>query len=404
LPSASPAPPAAVAVAGLSASEPAEPDEPDFVSALPDRLKCPICLGHLKSPLQTCCGHRFCRGCFFSAAAAAAASTTTSGAASTVQPALQLHHQHLHLHHHQQHHQFQQPLPASAAAAAAAAAAASPASVGARRACPLCRSPILDVGPSAAGRGGLTAGVFNDLATEREVQQLTVRCPRTGCGAAMELGGLRSHLATACQFVEELCPEQCQSRIRRCDLAAHRAACRERQVACVFCSASVPYRQLNFHYLFGCSNFPMPCPHRCGRVLAGHQRLHEHVDRACPLTLVLCPFASFGCPAANRHRRDLGRHVAEAHSYHLQLLWQQQQHPHQQQQQQQQQRATTADLNCMLDKLVVNLQQPMQSQQQQMYAAQQQQQQAAALRNLLHQQQQQQQQQQQYQQYQPAWR
>ncbi|PAA71657.1 hypothetical protein BOX15_Mlig010933g1, partial [Macrostomum lignano] len=198
--------------------------------------------------------------------------------------------------------------------------------------------------------------------------------------------------------------EQEASHIRRCDLAAHRAACRERQVACVFCSASVPYRQLNFHYLFGCSNFPMPCPHRCGRVLAGHQRLHEHVDRACPLTLVLCPFASFGCPAANRHRRDLGRHVAEAHSYHLQLLWQQQQHPHQQQQQQQQQRATTADLNCMLDKLVVNLQQPMQSQQQQMYAAQQQQQQAAALRNLLHQQQQQQQQQQQYQQYQPAWR
>uniref|UniRef100_A0A1I8HGE4 TRAF-type domain-containing protein n=1 Tax=Macrostomum lignano TaxID=282301 RepID=A0A1I8HGE4_9PLAT len=154
---------------------------------------------------------------------------------------------------------------------------------------------------SAAGRGGLTAGVFNDLATEREVQQLTVRCPRTGCGAAMELGGLRSHLATACQFVEELCPSSASPASAAATWPPTERPAGERQVACVFCSASVPYRQLNFHYLFGCSNFPMPCPHRCGRVLAGHQRLHEHVDRACPLTLVLCPFASFGCPAANRH-------------------------------------------------------------------------------------------------------
>ena len=38
-------------------------DEELFVDALPDYLKCPICLCVLQSPFQTPCGHRFCKDC-----------------------------------------------------------------------------------------------------------------------------------------------------------------------------------------------------------------------------------------------------------------------------------------------------------------------------------------------------
>ena len=38
-------------------------DEELFIDALPDYLKCPICLCCLQSPYQTPCGHRFCWNC-----------------------------------------------------------------------------------------------------------------------------------------------------------------------------------------------------------------------------------------------------------------------------------------------------------------------------------------------------
>ena len=35
-----------------------------FVEALDKDLECPICLCALRDPVQTECGHLFCRGCF----------------------------------------------------------------------------------------------------------------------------------------------------------------------------------------------------------------------------------------------------------------------------------------------------------------------------------------------------
>ena len=35
----------------------------DFDPSAPDAYECPICLLVLNKPVQTVCGHRFCRGC-----------------------------------------------------------------------------------------------------------------------------------------------------------------------------------------------------------------------------------------------------------------------------------------------------------------------------------------------------
>ena len=40
-----------------------ERDEIEFVDALPDELKCLICLLVLKDPILTDCGHHFCQAC-----------------------------------------------------------------------------------------------------------------------------------------------------------------------------------------------------------------------------------------------------------------------------------------------------------------------------------------------------
>ena len=36
-----------------------------FVPPPPDVYECPICLLVLNQPMQTVCGHRFCKGCIF---------------------------------------------------------------------------------------------------------------------------------------------------------------------------------------------------------------------------------------------------------------------------------------------------------------------------------------------------
>ena len=37
--------------------------EADFVFQLEDKHRCPVCLLALREPMQTNCGHRFCRSC-----------------------------------------------------------------------------------------------------------------------------------------------------------------------------------------------------------------------------------------------------------------------------------------------------------------------------------------------------
>uniref|UniRef100_A0A1I8IL26 RING-type domain-containing protein n=1 Tax=Macrostomum lignano TaxID=282301 RepID=A0A1I8IL26_9PLAT len=246
-----------------------EHEDLEFAQPVPDRLKCPVCLGHLRSALQTCCGHRFCHSCFYSA--------TAGGGPGPYRPT-----------------------------------------------CPLCRSPIGE-GAHANPAAVQGAGVFSDLATDREVQQLLVHCPR--CRTHCELGTLAAHLAAHLTASDDSSTDGAAANAEKSAAAAAAAACQcaeaSASVACPFCQHSTAYRQLNFHLLFGCPAFPLPCPNRCGLVLAGPQRLQDHLEKACPLSLLLCPFNKFGCPAASRLRRELSRHVAEAHNYHLQLLWQQ---------------------------------------------------------------------------------
>ena len=46
-----------------SSSEDSEGYDEYFDPPLESKYKCPICLLGLREPVQTTCGHRFCRGC-----------------------------------------------------------------------------------------------------------------------------------------------------------------------------------------------------------------------------------------------------------------------------------------------------------------------------------------------------
>uniref|UniRef100_A0A1I8F9R6 BED-type domain-containing protein n=1 Tax=Macrostomum lignano TaxID=282301 RepID=A0A1I8F9R6_9PLAT len=150
-----------------------------------------------------------------------------------------------------------------------------------------------------------------------------VRCRSHGCGAAMELGGLRSHLATAMPVRGgALVPEHCgpvpasRAALR---LAAHTSGVPGAPGGLrVLPPPRLAYRQLNFTTCSALLQFPHAVSAPLRPVLAAISACTSTwTARARPHTWWLCPLRQlFGCPAAcNRTGAISAGTWPEAHSY-----------------------------------------------------------------------------------------
>ena len=123
----------------------------------------------------------------------------------------------------------------------------------------------------------------------RKVYQLKVRCP---------------HKLYGCEWVGELG-----------NLYFHSTTCLKRPWQCQYCDHETTFDVGTNEHISNCTQYPLPCPNQCGIGVILRCDAEKHL-LVCPLQLVECEFASYGCEV-KVPRRDLTRHMTENAQHHL---------------------------------------------------------------------------------------
>ncbi|CAH3170376.1 unnamed protein product [Pocillopora meandrina] len=106
--------------------------------------------------------------------------------------------------------------------------------------------------------------VFPDKATERKILSFIIKCPSDGCGWTGELRNKEVHLES-CSFMLLVCDHfSCGAKVQRKHLEQHQLSeCPWRILYCEYCSEPHPECQMQDH-IQKCSGFPVTCPNSCG--------------------------------------------------------------------------------------------------------------------------------------------
>ena len=232
--------------------------ECEFVERPPDIFQsdCPVCLLIVREPNQvTCCGYSFCRACI-------------ERVVTTKKP------------------------------------------------CPTCNEAEFSV--------------FPDKRLQRSLYQFRVRCEhqQEGCEWSGELGQLDKHLnenpglgnqLDGCEFTRVACIHCIQLFERRLVTAHQIGSCPRRPFSCDYCGDyGADFEDVVTKHWPVCVYRPVPCPNECG-VYPERRNVHNHVNKDCSLTLVICDFHYAGCQV-RLPRRDILSHLNENLSSHMALL------------------------------------------------------------------------------------
>ena len=169
---------------------------------------------------------------------------------------------------------------------------------------------------------------FLDKKLKREISELKIWCSNKdkGCNWRDELQTLEKHIKSSdgCSYVEVECPNfpfistinKCPKMLRK-DLDEHiRNACKFRLVTCIHCNEKQKhFYQLSHHHRCTCTQYPCPCPNKCGTQNIPRKDVRTHRNE-CPLEAVECPFAEAGCDI-KLVRNQLKKHQTDYQQTHL---------------------------------------------------------------------------------------
>ena len=97
-----------------------------------------------------------------------------------------------------------------------------------------------------------------------------------------------------CQYVDTVCPLNCQQTISKNNMDDHLAQyCVKRAYSCQYCSFKATYEEVVDMHLPQCKYVPLDCPNRCG-VTFERDFLEDHM-KMCRLEEVACGFRGVGC-------------------------------------------------------------------------------------------------------------
>ncbi|XP_070555563.1 TNF receptor-associated factor 6-like [Ptychodera flava] len=212
-----------------------------FVPALEQKYECPICLMALRDPMQTECGHRFCRACIYR-------SIRDAGPKCPVD---------------------QSPLSKE-------------------KVFPdnFAKREILSLTVHCPNSGCTTTLELRDLENHREeCEFFTQRCPN-GCGVAVSKHSMALHLQAECVKRSTLC-QHCHRPFIFDQAQLHRAECPESPVVCEYCGIQLPRREKQrhidnqcLHAFVPCTYSSVGCDHKMKRKdLVDHQQacMEEHL-------------------------------------------------------------------------------------------------------------------------------
>ena len=147
-----------------------------------------------------------------------------------------------------------------------------------KKPCPMCNEPNLTTVP--------------DKFYKRKVNELKVRCPNkeSGCGWVGDVGSVDQHSMS----------------------------CPRRPWTCRFCAFKCTYEVGTNNHLSLCTKYPEPCPNQCEIGNIPRCNVQKHLKK-CPLQLVQCEFAKFGCQESVP-QQDLAHHMEEGAQRHLRYM------------------------------------------------------------------------------------
>ena len=118
-----------------------------------------------------------------------------------------------------------------------------------------------------------------------------------GCGWSGKLEELNPHLdpdQNNCQFVDSLCPLNCQKTIPRNIISQHVLEnCVKRDYVCQHCGFKATYEEVVDIHVPECKYVALQCPNRCG-VTCEREDMEDHM-KICRLEEVQCTFEKVGC-------------------------------------------------------------------------------------------------------------
>lgn len=164
-------------------------------------------------------------------------------------------------------------------------------------------------------------GVFRDVACEREILSLRVKCNKSdrGCEWIGQLRYYEEHFVS-CKYEDVKCND-CEEEMQRGLLQKHSTSeCPNRMVQCEHCEKMFALCDTKFHADIECTRFPVNCPQECGEEEMPREEVESHVRDDCVMTLVHCPYEGAGCTFYD-NRRHLKAHLVSSMEEHLSKTW-----------------------------------------------------------------------------------
>ncbi|XP_006824450.1 TNF receptor-associated factor 2-like [Saccoglossus kowalevskii] len=154
--------------------------------------------------------------------------------------------------------------------------------------------------------------IYPDRAILRELHQMTVSCiVQEECDWLGLLKEYDDHV-TLCPHVTITCVNKigCGASMKRSNLSEHLDKhCPMRITKCKYCTEQIPYREIKEHNRV-CDNYPVKCEY-CNQDTLSRKELKRHQDPEngdCSMKLVHCSFKTIGCdvllPRGSVHDHD----------------------------------------------------------------------------------------------------
>ena len=160
----------------------------------------------------------------------------------------------------------------------------------------------------------------------RIINGLKVNCTNNGCEWKGELKYLSVHLNKGkregqCQYEVVTCAHSgCEIKKQRQYLVKHeKNECNQRLVLCCYCHYKSSYQFIINKHFPQCTQYPVPCPNKCGLQEIPRCNIQTHVTEECPLQSVECEFKWVGCQYTSL-RKDLQQHNNDSQLKHMSLL------------------------------------------------------------------------------------
>ncbi|XP_065660055.1 TNF receptor-associated factor 3-like isoform X2 [Hydra vulgaris] len=161
--------------------------------------------------------------------------------------------------------------------------------------------------------------IFPDLAIERVIMQLKVKCRNfsNGCGWTKELKRLNEHLGS-CEYQTLKCLNKpCSSLLLLKDLKEHtEKRCIYRLVTCQYCKQKIIFSEKQIHEK-NCECSPLCCVNQCG-IKVMREEMSSHITDSCANTIFPCQYFNIGCKFMGM-RKEHETHANSSMQNHLSM-------------------------------------------------------------------------------------